>query len=235
MICEVLFPEICNLYGDMMNSEYLQKSCPALERRFTGLKDRPYFADAVPDMISIGSATERGQELALEALRPWKTRLKELVEGGTLFLVTGNAQELFGSRICCEDGRVIEGLGFYSAEARRDMLHRYNAPFLGSFRGETVVGYKSQFSHMYGGDETEALFQCEKGVGRNPDCKAEGFRINRFLATCLLGPITVLNPAFTRRLLEMLGVSDPHPAFEEAAEDAFRFRVEEFRSEKQQY
>ena len=31
MKIEVLFPEICNLCGDLMNVRYLQQSCPEIE------------------------------------------------------------------------------------------------------------------------------------------------------------------------------------------------------------
>ena len=31
MRAEILFPEVCNLYGDLQNIYYLKRCCPALE------------------------------------------------------------------------------------------------------------------------------------------------------------------------------------------------------------
>ena len=52
MKIEVLYPEICNLYGDLGNIRYLQKSCPELEVVETDLKSRPAFLDGGVDLVS---------------------------------------------------------------------------------------------------------------------------------------------------------------------------------------
>ncbi len=235
MRMEVLFPEICNLYGDLMNAEYLQKCCPDLERVDTSLRDEPCFVSERPDLIYMGSTTEKGQELAAAALMPYRDRILQLVGKGVPFLLTGNALEVFGSRILCGDGREIPCLGIYNTEARRDMEHRYNAPWIGKFRDMTVVGYKSQFGHSYGENGRYPLFETERGVGLNPETSAEGIRVNRLLATYLLGPVTVLNPEFTKYLLSLMGVKEPRVAFEAAAKDAYDFRVWEFRRVEQKF
>ena len=41
MKTEILFPEVANLCGDLMNVTYLRQSCPEMEVVETGLKDRP--------------------------------------------------------------------------------------------------------------------------------------------------------------------------------------------------
>ena len=47
MKIEVLFPEICNLYADLQNIEYLRRSAKgSIEVIDTGLRDRPAFADS---------------------------------------------------------------------------------------------------------------------------------------------------------------------------------------------
>ena len=33
MKAEILFPEVCNLYGDLQNIYYLKRCCPALNSR----------------------------------------------------------------------------------------------------------------------------------------------------------------------------------------------------------
>ncbi len=235
MIVEVLFPEICNLYGDLMNIEYLQRCCGEIEVVNTGLRDEPYFVKERPAMIYMGSTTEQGQALAAAALMQYKERIFQLVGKGVPFLLTGNALEIFGKEILCEDGEVIPCLGIYNTTAKRDRMHRYNAPWLGTFRGEEVMGYKSQFGHSWGENQRFPLFETIRGDGLNPETKAEGIRVNKLMATYLLGPVVALNPPFAKYVLGVLGVENPSLAFAEAAEDAFRFRIEELKRPQQKF
>ena len=45
MRVEILFPEVCNLYGDLQNVYYLKRCCPALEIVETDLHSKPRFLD----------------------------------------------------------------------------------------------------------------------------------------------------------------------------------------------
>ena len=45
MTIEILYPEVCNLYGDLMNIEYLRRAVPEAEVVKTSLKTRPAFLD----------------------------------------------------------------------------------------------------------------------------------------------------------------------------------------------
>ena len=71
MKVEILFPEVCNLYGDLQNVYYLKRSCPELESAETDLHSKPRFLDADVALVYMGSTTEHGLALAAEALRPW--------------------------------------------------------------------------------------------------------------------------------------------------------------------
>ena len=79
MKLEYLYPELGNLYGDGANLGYLQKCLPEAETVETHLGDKPAFASD-PEVVFLysGPMTERGQGIALEALRPscspgWRT------------------------------------------------------------------------------------------------------------------------------------------------------------------
>ena len=52
MKTEILFPEVANLCGDLMNVTYLRQCCPEMEVVETGLKDRPAFLDGGVDLVS---------------------------------------------------------------------------------------------------------------------------------------------------------------------------------------
>lgn len=236
MKIEVLYPEVANLYGDLENITYLKKSCPEIEIVKTHLTDEPLFVSEKPDLIYMGTMTESAQLLAIEKLGAYKEALKARIDDGTLFLITGNALEIFGSSIKDKDGTEVECLGIFPTMAKRDMMNRYNSLWLGKFEDMKLVGYKSQFTHSYRDEnaksclypEFEAAFAAERGPGLNPEITGEGVRKNNFIATYIIGPILVLNPPLAKWMLRKMGVSAPVLAFEEAAMEAYEVRVKEY-------
>jgi len=252
MRIEALFPELCNLFGDAMNVEYLHRCLPEAEFIKTSMKERPKFLDGDVDLVYMGSMTESGQELAAGLLMPHRERILELIDSGKVFLVTGNALDIFGTRIENEDGSFFEGLGLFKLFSKRQMMKRYSSIYLGTFGDMDIVGFKSQFAHNYedggegarsggigvGGDAggigggTSAvpmLFNTLRGAGRKPGVTEEGVRLNNFFATNMLGPLLLINPPFTRYLLGLLGVSERELPYEKEAMIAYNARVAEFK------
>ena len=232
---EVLFPEICNLFGNMYNIKYLEKSVQDIEIIYTSLTDTPKFVDEKVDMIYMAPMTENSQELVIEKLKPYTDKIKELIEQNQLFLVIGNALEIFGKYIENEDGSRIEGLGITDLYAKRDMMHRYNSLFLGKIEDIKIVGFKSQFAMSYGDNSSNYLFDALKGPGINEASKFEGIRINNFIGTYVLGPILVLNPYFTKYLLKLIGIKDINLAYEEEAVSCYKIRLKEFENPETNY
>ena len=233
MKIEVLFPEICNLYGDLFNVTYLKDCLPEAEVINTSLSDEPLFVSERPDLIYMGTTTERGQVLAIEALSKYKARIKECIDTGVNFLVTGNAMEIFFNEIIEGGNKVCDGLGLMDFVAKREARKRFNCLYLGDFVTEEeiikIVGFKSLFGFAYGDNTECSLFDTERGDGLNKECKGEGIRINNFFATHITGPLLVLNPSFTKWYIKnMLGVVDAKLAFEDAAMDAYNLRVKEY-------
>lgn len=231
MKAEVLFPEVGNLSGDLMNIRYLKQCCNALEIVETDLKSRPAFLDEEVALVYMGTATETGLALAAEALRPYRGEIRTKIDAGQLMLLTGNAQEVFGNYIDSDQAERMEGLGILPIHAEYHMMQRHNSFFLGTFGETKIVGFKSLFGHTYPDSECEALFHTLRGVGRSGGSEDEGYRMNNLLATALTGPLLVLNPPFTKTLLRMMGAEDDTLAFEEAAMEAYRVRVAEFSDE----
>lgn len=226
MKIEVLFPEVANLYGDLMNVEYLRRSCDEIEVVNTSLRDQPLFVTERPALVYMGSITEQGMTLAAEALRPHREKLRERIAEGQLFLITGNALELFGETVEADNGWTLEGLGLFPIRARYTMMSRYNALYLGKYGDMDIVGFKSLFGHCYG--KVEPLFQTVRGDGLNEAEKGEGICQNGFMATHLTGPLLVLNPPFSKSLLAKMGVAEPKLAFEEQAMELYRQRVAQY-------
>lgn len=229
MKIEILFPEFCNLYGDISNIKYLKKCLPDEEYIETSIDQEPAFTTQDINFIYLGAMTENMQEKVIQKLLPYKEKIEELIEKNTIFLFTGNAIEVLGKYIENEDGSKIEGLGIFDVYAKRDMMHRHNSLFIGKYEDIEVVGFKSQFSMMYGNIENEYFLQVEKGIGINPESKLEGIKKNNFFGTYLTGPILILNPLFTKKVLSTMGVEEPKVAFEEDTLAAYEERLKEFK------
>lgn len=224
---EVLFSEVCNLYGDLFNIKYLQKSIKEVECIYTSLTDEPKFVTEDVDLIYMAPMTEKTQEIVIQKLKPYKDRIKELIEKNKVFLLTGNAFEVFGKYIENEDGTKIDGLDIIPIYAKRRMMNRFNSLFLGKIEDIKIVGFKAQFSMSYGDNSNNYVFESIKGSGINTESKYEGYRVNNFIGTYLLGPILVLNPYFTKYILKLMG-QEESVAFEDVAIETYKKRLEEF-------
>ncbi len=230
MKIEVLYPEICNLFGELMNPEYLAR-CSGAELTYTSLKETPKFVSEDVALVTMGYTTERGEEAVRDAFRPYLDALKKRTDEGGATLFTGNIIEVFGQYIEDDGGNRIPMLGLFPIHSDRHLMKRYNSLYLGKCGDIAIVGFKSQFGHSYG-DVGEGLFTTTRGPGLNPDVKPEGIRINNLMATYLIGPLTVLNPPFAKYLLTLMGVEKPALLFEDAAMDAYTTRIEEFSDPK---
>lgn len=232
---EVLFPEVCNLFGNMYNIKYLEKSIKDVEIINTALTDEPKFILEDVDMIYMAPMTEKTQEIVINKLKPYTEKIKELIEKNKVFLTIGNALEIFGKYIENEDGRKIEGLGITNLYAKRDMMNRYNYLFLGKIEDTKILGFKSQFSMSYGDNSNQYVFEAIRGTGINKESTLEGIRINNFIGTYVLGPILVLNPLFTKYILKLMGIEKQELAFEKEAMECYNIRLKEFENPNTKY
>jgi len=230
---EFLFPELCNIYAESYNVEYLTRCSGEIELINTRHNSVPAFVNEDVDMIYLGCLSERKQETAIEKLMPYKERIEELIDKGTVFLITGNSVEIFGKSIKDAD-RIIPALGIFDFTSERYMdKERHNSQYVGLFKdadGEeiTMLGHRSQFSFAFGDFEANKFIDIEIGIGMNPDTKFEGIYKNNFFATYSLGPYLIMNPLFAKYLLRKLNVNDTI-AFEKEAIEAYEYRRDELR------
>jgi len=263
MNIEVLYPEVCNLYGDLGNIEYLKQTLEnagvEVNITNTSLKSVPAFVSEKMNLIYMGTTTEKGIELVINALRPYVDKLKSLIDEGQFILLTGNALDIFGTYIDSDTSPRIEGLDILKTHSEYHMLRRHNSFYLGNYNtdgteGIKIVGFKSIFGHTYAddndGDETntayaqQGWFNTLRGVGRNPgivdnrgnrevkpEYLPEGFKVNNLYATYLLGPLLPLNPLLTKWLIKQLLCIDAEPAYFETAMKAYEERIKDFTNE----
>ena len=229
MKIEILYSEVANLFGDMANVRYLEKSLPKAKFIYTSLNDEPKFITEKVNLVYMGPMSEHSQELVINALSKYKKEIKKAIDDGINFLITGNAMEVFGKYIENEDGTKIDGLGLFDIYSKRDMMHRYNSIELGTFNKIDIVGFRSSFTEIYG--NAPKFLKMKRGYGNSKDSDVEGIKINNFIATTLLGPILILNPYFTKYLYEQMG-STSKLLYEDEMIKAYNKRLEEFKDEK---
>lgn len=229
MIVEILFNEVCNLFGDGQNVTYLQATLPDAEFIFTPLTQQPFFAEQTPDMIYIGAMSESMQRRVIEKLMPLRSRIQELIDQGVVILATGNAGEIFCKEISyVTEDLAVDGLNIFDISVKTDLFNRYNGKMLCRYEDIQIVGFRSQFSFLYG-DNSDCFFvSCERGIGINKNSKLEGLRKNNLICTQIIGPILPLNPLFCEKLVALTG-SNAAAAYRDAAMAAYEQRLIEFK------
>ena len=229
MKIEILYPELCCLYGDKGNTLFLQKCLPDAQFLYTQLNEQPHFLNEDIDLCCMYSMSEQSQERILERLLQWKDMIRQRCTAGkTLFLFLGNAMELLGQYIQREDGSRVEALGILDIYTLRHAPKRFNTLIQATFEDLTLLGYSSRFSETYGITQENALCHVQIGTGSAPETKLEGIRIDRIIGTYLLGPLLPANPDFSKWLLGELGIESPVLPFEDALYKSYECRRKEF-------
>ncbi len=229
MKIEILYPEFCNINSDMGNIKYLKKCLPEAEFIETSINDVPAFIEEEISLVYMGTLSESAQEIVIQKLKPYKEKIEETIEKNQLFLFTGNSVEVLGKYIEDED-RKIEALGIFDVYAKRDMLHRHNSYFLGKYEDIEILGFKSQFTMLYGDNSNGYFATVDLGIGINENSKLEGIRKNNFIGTYIIGPILILNPLFTKKLLSLMGVKEPKLAFEKDVLESYEVKLKKFKT-----
>lgn len=231
---EFIYPEFTGLYGESYNVEYLKRCNKDIQVIETHAGDKPRFITGGADMVYIGSMSEADQEKTIELLMPYRNFIIHAIQSGTVFLVTGNAMEIFGTRIIgdevlSDEKREVKGLCIFDIMSVRRMREpRHNSHFIGNFMGMLMLGHRSQFSYCYG-DNDYSFMKIYKGQGMNPETDKEGIHVKNFFATYSIGPFLMMNPNFTRYILRLLGLKD-NLYLEDEVQKAFEERLEELRS-----
>ena len=227
MKIEILYPEVANLYGYLQNITYLASCDSRIKIVKTSLNDKPKFIDNDIALVYMGTTSESGQELIRDALKPYVKDLKKRIKDNKAILFTGNSIEILSEYIL-EGNKKIKMLGLYKFHAKRVMNKRYNSLWLGTFNNMKLVGFKSQFSHLYGDNSKNYLFNTTKGDGINLDTKLEGIKDHNLYATYIIAPLLVCNPDFAKYILTLIGIKNPKLKCEEIAYESYNQRLHDF-------
>lgn len=230
MKIEILYPEICNLYGDSANVRFLKQQFESDAIFYeTSLNDTPKFINEKIDFVYIGSSSFSHQLLMIDKLMPFKDIISNQIEEGRLFLVTGSTYEIFGTSIEDEKGVIHPCLDIFPFTTQKDYNHRHNSLFYGKYNDIEILGFKSSFSYSYKTTTSFPFFMnVVRGEGMNPNEEFDGILKNKFFATPVLGPLLVLNPDFSKYLFSLMDYSKPL-IHEKASYEAFQARLKEFK------
>ena len=232
-IVEFIYPEYTNIYGESYNLEYLKRCSKDIRVIETHVGDTPRFITGEADMVYMGCMTEDKQEKTIELLMPYRNFIINAIQSGIIFVVTGNALEIFGTKIIGDevlsDNKIdIRGLSIFDYQSVRRMKQmRHNSQYIGNFEGMLMLGHRSQYSFCYG-DFNNYFIKIYKGIGMNPDTDREGVHVKNFFGTYSLGPYFIMNPPFTKYILRLLGVKDDL-IYEKEVMEAYQYRLEELR------
>lgn len=194
-----LYYDILNLYGENGNIMALQKFISRQGVSVTveklSIQDRIEFKKY--DMFYMGSGSEDNLEMVLCDLQKYTQDIISAIDDDKVFLVTGNALEIFGKKIKFKNGRILNTLGIFDFNVN-EMNNRivgeifYRFKDLEGQEGNVVLGFKN----------------CNGNIVNNNLIHPFGFedniRYKNFFGMLFFGPVLIRNPHFTDYLLKIL-------------------------------
>lgn len=227
-----LYSNALDLYGDYKNLTVLRQRIA--ETGNTAEVNEVNLGEVIDptgyDFVYIGHGKARN----LAAVAPHFVRYGEAVcsaiEGGQVWLVTGNARELFGKSFTTPAGETLPGLGLFDYTGVET-----NKVFVSDVLAQPaydpsarVYGFVNRTAYLEG-ENRYPLFTVLSGCGDGdtPDGK-EGTLYRNFFGTWCMGPILARNPSLMRELLHRLLGEDCRECDMTMEEKALALVVAEF-------
>lgn len=194
-----LYYDLMNLYGESGNvkalKRFIERQGVECEVHFLTIGDEINFKKY--DFYYIGQGSEKAQDMVLHDLFPYSHAIKEAIKDGKMFLATGNAMELFGTRMRIKDGKPVPCLNIFDFNSN-EAYHRLVSDMFYDF-DELPVGK---------GRKVLAFKNCNTNIMNNENVRPFKFSDNihyiHFFGVMSVGPLLIRNPYFTDYLLEEL-------------------------------
>ena len=204
-----LYPELMSTYGDRGNIIVLKKRC-----EWRGINVEVKNLDlhfnqnqlAQCDLLFMGGAQDRQQQIVTEDLSRKKENLKKTVENGIPGLYICGAYQFLGKYYREADGNIINGLEILD-------LHTENPGFgfsrlIGNvvarvLNNNLIVGFENHGGRTYLGQNIKSLGKVIKGFGNNGEDQTEGAIYKNSFCSYFHGPILPKNPQFADLLIKL--------------------------------
>lgn len=198
-----LYYDLMNLYGENGNiralKRFTERQDIKCEIHFLTIGDKIDFSKY--DAFYMGMGTEKSELLVLEDIKKYKDDIKESINKGKHFLITGNSLELFGEYILDENQNKHEGLNIFPYySVHQDIRIVGSTVFSSKLIKEKIIGFQNRSGLMYNIDRP--LFKVIDGTGSSPESKKEGYQYRNFYGTYLLGPLFIRNPYLTNYIIK---------------------------------
>lgn len=205
-----LYPYQLGLNGEQGNLDCLQTrlgwaGIESARHEVTAERDLPKSIDAV----FIGSGTFSGAMEALELIRPYQARLRQLAAEGVPILALGLGWEILGQEIKLLDGTRVQGAGVFPSRSTRVEERASCEAFGFDVQGNLTAGYANHSSEIELLDGAKTLIELVSGYGNSsrykaPKVSGEGLVAKNLIAARLNGPLLPLNPHLADSFLVMV-------------------------------
>lgn len=204
-----LYPKLMNIYGDRGNIITLTKRCEWRDIETQVKYLNPGFSEnelTNCDILLMGGAQDRQQEIVNRDLKRVKRMLSEKIENGTPGLYVCGGFQFLGNYYKEADGTIVEGLGIFDLYTKNpgEKIKRLigNAAFMANFLSYTMVGFENHGGRTYLGKNVKPFGTVLRGFGNNGEDNTEGAMYKNSFGTYLHGPILPKNPKFADFLIE---------------------------------
>lgn len=217
-----LYPELMSTYGDRGNIIVLQKRCEwrgiKVEIKRLDLEFRIEDLNKC-DLLFMGGAQDKQQEIVSEDLMKKRNVLKEMVENGVPGLYICGAYQFLGKYYKEANEKIIKGLNILDLFTENPGLN--NKRLIGNaviqinssifhhigkaipIPERQIVGFENHGGRTYLGKNVKPLGKVIKGFGNNGQDKTEGAIYKNSFGTYLHGPILPKNPEFADYLITL--------------------------------
>lgn len=203
-----LYSQSLDLYGDYKNLTVL---CQRI--RETGNEVTVDTAELFEeicfdgyDMVYMGHGKAKHLCAAADHFVPYGEAVKQAIENGQVWLVTGNARALLGKSLMTPDGAVKPGIGLfdYTMTETSKVFVSDMIAHPAYDESATVYGFANRTAY-FEGENKHPLFHVITGFGdgETPDGK-EGTLYRNYFATWSMGPVLARNPSLMREILKRL-------------------------------
>lgn len=203
-----LYPELMSTYGDRGNIITLQKRC-----EWRGIKaeikklDLGFKINDLRrcDMLFMGGAQDKQQQIVAEDLQGKKKILKDMIEEEMVGLYICGAYQFLGKYYKEADGTMIAGLDILDLYTENPGINfpRLIGNVVVEIDNIKIVGFENHGGRTYLGEKVKPLGKIIKGFGNNGIDKTEGVIYKNSFGSYLHGPILPKNPEIADLLIKL--------------------------------
>lgn len=206
-----LYPELMNIYGDRGNITTLVKRAEWRGIKTKVLELNPDFDEKLLktcDILVMGGAQDKQQEIVNKDLLRIKPILSEMIEKGTPGLYVCGGFQFLGNYYKDADDTIIDGLGIFDLHTENP--GRKKPRLIGNIAITTnldnteltIIGFENHGGRTYLGEKLMPFGKIIKGNGNNDSDETEGAIYKKSIGTYLHGPILPKNPELADFLLK---------------------------------